>query len=161
VNGWFGGEMRVYYAHAMCIYGHPVERAERRQIKRRFPKCKIIDPGEYEGNLEKKVRGMQYCFELISNCDLLVFSRLYKQITSGVGLEISYALSKGIRVYELCGKRLKEIKRPRSCLSRQSTVQLYRIWRINEWRRQKAAHLVMSPAEIHREIDEIKKLKRK
>jgi len=121
--------MRIYYAHAICTYGARIEKAERKRIKVCFPKCRIVDPGNYEGNLEKRANGMKYCFELIRDCDALVFSRLLKKITSGVGLEIRYALSKGIRVYELCGREVKSIKRPLRYLSRKNTIDLYWRWR--------------------------------
>lgn len=148
--------MKVYYAHAMCTYGNLIERAERKRIRARFARCRIVDPGEYEGNPEKKAKGMEYCCELIRNCDVLVFSRLLREITSGVGLEIGYALTKGIRVYELRSHHFKVIKKPPHYLSRESTVQLYRIWRMNEWRRQNAVALT-TPKEINQEVKEIKK----
>jgi hypothetical protein len=113
----------------MCTYGTSTEKAERRRIRSSFPKYKIIDPGEYKGNIEKQIKGMQYCFELIDNCDQLVFSRLLKEITAGVGLEIKYALSKNIQVYELVGKRVKTIKKPMRHLSRLESIRLFRVWR--------------------------------
>jgi nucleoside 2-deoxyribosyltransferase len=148
--------MKVYYAHAMCTYGNPIERAESKRIRARFAGCRVVDPGEYEGNPEKKTKGMEYCCKLIRNCDVLVFSRLLKEITSGVGLEIGYALTNGIRVYELRGHHFKVIKKPPHYLSRESTIQLYRIWRMNEWRRQDAVALMMTPKEINQEVKEIK-----
>lgn len=36
--------MRVYYSHAMWTYGKPIESVERKQIRNRFPKCRIVDP---------------------------------------------------------------------------------------------------------------------
>jgi hypothetical protein len=127
--------MRIYYAHAICTYGTQTERAERKVIRARFPKCRIIDPGNYEGNIEKRTKGMSYCFGLIAKCDVLVFARLLNQITSGVGLEIVHALSKGISVYELDGQRVKTIKKKLPFLSREATVDLYNVWRLNEWRK--------------------------
>ncbi|HKM78952.1 MAG TPA: hypothetical protein VJZ03_07725, partial [Candidatus Bathyarchaeia archaeon] len=99
--------IRIYHAHAMCTYGTRIARAERKQIRTRFPRAKIIDPDKYEGNIEKKIKGMKYCFELIKKCDALVFSRLLKKVTAGVGLEVRYALANHIRVYELRDEQIK------------------------------------------------------
>ena len=150
--------MKVYYAHALCTYGNPIERAERKQIRVKFPRCTIVDPGEYEGNPEKKAKGMAYCCKLISGCDALVFSRLFREITSGVGLEIGYALSKRIRVYELQFSRFKVVTKAPNYLSRESTVKVYQIWRLNEWRKQHAVTQVMTQREICNEVKEIKRL---
>lgn len=122
--------MRIYYAHAKCTYGSPTEKTEKKQIKAVFPKCKIIDPGKHEGNIEKTTKEMKYCYGLISTCDALVFSRLLRRITSGVGKEIKYALRNGIRVYELRGKNFKSIKKSLPYLSRKNTIRLYRRWRL-------------------------------
>lgn len=122
-------DMRIYFAHALCTYGYPIEKAERKQIRNSFPRCKIIDPGSYEGNPEKSLKGMNFCYELIDTCDMLVFSRLLGKVTSGVGVEIRYALSKSIRVYELHSKSVKSIKKPVRYLSREKTRHLFRVWR--------------------------------
>ena len=126
--------MRVYYSHAICTYRTQTEKAERKQIRARFPKYKIIDPGEYEGNIEKTLGGMEYCFQLIRSCDALIFSRLKTKITAGVGKEINYALRNGVRVYELRGKHVKSIREPVAYLSRKRTVRLYSLWRLEQLR---------------------------
>lgn len=135
--------MRIYHAHALCTYGTRTEKAERKRIRAKFPKCRIVDPGQYEENFEKQIKGMKYCFELIRDCDALVFSRLLKQVTAGVGLEIRYALSRGKRVYELSGKRFLLVRKPLPYLSRKSSRNLFRIWRINEWRKSRGIDRMM------------------
>jgi hypothetical protein len=127
--------MRIYHAHALCTYGTRTEKVERRQIKAKFPRCKIVDPGQFENSVEKQVKGMKYCFELIRDCDALVFSRLLKKVTAGVGVEIRYALSHSIRVYELRGKSVRRVTKPLRYLSREDSRDLFRTWRTNEWRR--------------------------
>jgi hypothetical protein len=126
--------MRIYYAHALITYRTQTEKAERKQITARFPKCEIIDPGEYEGNIEKTLGGMEYCFQWIRSCDALIFSRLKTKITAGVGREINYALRNGVKVYELHDKRVKSIRKPVTYLSRKRTRRLYSSWRLEQWR---------------------------
>jgi hypothetical protein len=124
--------MRIYHAHALCTYGTQTERAERRQIRATFPKCKIVDPGQFENSVEKQVKGMKYCFELIRDCDALVFSKLLKKVTTGVGLEIRYALAHHIRVYELKGKSIRQVTKPLRYLSRKHSRDLFRTWRMEK-----------------------------
>ena len=118
--------MRMYYAHAKPSYGTLTERAEQGQIKTRFAEYEIIDPGKYEGNVEKqRMGGLNYCFQLIDGCQALTYSRWKNKITAGVGKEINYALSKNMPVYELRGKRVKAIHRPVTYLSLDATMRLY------------------------------------
>ncbi len=120
--------MRLYYAHAMCLYGTDLEKEEVESILKGFPNHEIVDPGEHDGNPEKSRAGMKYCFNLIDGCDALVFSRLLGKVTAGVGLEISHALSKGIPVHELRNGEFKPIHRPVAYLSRDETIRHYEFW---------------------------------
>lgn len=119
--------MRIYHSHAMKIYGTPQERLEALLIKRQFPGCMIVNPGTMQTNQEKQIRGMDYCLELVEACDSLVFSRYQKEITSGVGMEVNHALSKGKPVYELQGLNIVQIDQPVQYLSREATVTKYRL----------------------------------
>jgi len=121
--------MKIYYAHAICLYGTKHERDEKSRIKKRFPKAKIIDPGSYENNLEKFIGGMNYCLELVDKCDVLVFTRLLGKITAGVGKEINYALSKKKKVFELINDNFIKVSKPVTYLSRLNTILLYEKWR--------------------------------
>ena len=38
---------------------------------------------------------MAYCLRLVEQCDVLVFSRIMKKVTCGVGKEVNHALKKG------------------------------------------------------------------
>jgi len=121
--------MRLYYAHAMVLYGTEIEKAETEIIRTRLPGCELVDPGEYEGNPEKSEQGMQYCFKLIDGCDALAFSKLLGKITSGVGLEANYALSKYMPVYFIDGNSLSRITKRVSYLTREDTWKHYDFWR--------------------------------
>jgi hypothetical protein len=121
--------MRVYYAHAMVLYGTDLEKAEAEIIKARLPGYEVVDPGESEGNPEKDEQGMRYCFKLIDGCDALAFSRLMGKITSGVGLEIDYALSRYKSVYSIEGNGLSRVTRRVSYLTREATLKHYDFWR--------------------------------
>ena len=87
--------MKIYYAHAMCIYGTDDEKEEILKIKNLFPDHAIVDPGTYASNPDKREEGMEYCKKLVFGCDKLVFTRLLGKITSGVELEINHALKSG------------------------------------------------------------------
>lgn len=125
-SGEVTDNMRIYYSHAMVTYGTITEKTEKRRIKARFMHYKIIDPGTYEDNAEKRRKGMNYCLQLIDDCDALIFSRCMNSITAGVGKEVNYALSKGIPVYELSGKRVESVCKRVAYLPRVKTRELYR-----------------------------------
>ena len=127
--GLAGRGLKLYYAHAMCIYGTELEEEERKQIAEKFPGYEIVDPGEYEGNPEKSRNGMKYCFGLIKDCNALVFSKLLSKVTAGVGLEVTFALSKGIPVFELGSNGFRLVKKPVPYLSRDETITHYEFWR--------------------------------
>jgi len=120
--------MDIYYAHAMCIYGTDDEEIEINHIKINFPELKIVDPGSYANNPQKRKEGMEYCKKLVTNCDALVFTRLLGKITSGVGIEIHHALSQNKPVYELENGKVKIIKTPPKYISREETIALYLDW---------------------------------
>lgn len=125
--------MKIYYAHAMCIYGTDDEKIELEQIQESFPEHSIVDPGSYASNPEKQDGGMEYCKKLVSNCDKLVFSRLLGKITAGVGIEINHALELGKMVYELKDNKVKQIKKPVKYISRADTISLYGKYRMKKF----------------------------
>jgi hypothetical protein len=51
------------------------------------------------------------------------------KVTAGVGLEVNYALSKGIPVYELRNAKLERTTRTVRYLSREETLRHYDFWR--------------------------------
>lgn len=102
--------MKIYYAHCMCIYGSDDEEEEINFIKLNFPNSTIIDPGFYANNLDKQRDGMEYCKNLVSTCDGLIFTRLLGKVTAGVGLEIHHALEHNKQVYELKNGKIKQVK---------------------------------------------------
>lgn len=124
--------MKIYYAHAMCIYGTDDEKEEILQIKDNFPDHLIVDPGTYANNPEKRNGGMEYCLNLVSVCDILVFTRLLGKITAGVGLEINHALDSGKFVYALKKDKIKQIKKQVKYISRKNTITLYTKYRIKK-----------------------------
>ena len=120
---------RVYYAHAMVLYGTDVEKVEAQVIKGQLQGYELVDPGDYEGNSEKSRQGMEYCFKLIDGCHALAFSRLLGKITAGVGLEVNYALSKYKPVYSIEGDKLTRVTREVNYLTREATLRHYEFWR--------------------------------
>ena len=125
--------MKIYYAHAMCIYGTDDEKNEIQQIRQNFPDHSIVDPGTYANNPEKRRDTMEYCKKLVSGCDKLVFTRLFGKITAGVGIEINHALESGKIVYELKNKKTKQIKKPVKYISRKDTISLYGKYRMKKF----------------------------
>ncbi len=113
----------------MCIYDSPTEDREKAMIQKVFPTHEIVDPGTYDDNAEKDVRGMEYCFELVEKCDQLIFSRCLGKVTCGVGVEIERALKSGKPVFELVGDTVKPTQEVPRYLSREETLALYAEWR--------------------------------
>jgi len=115
----------VYYSHAMPLYGTPKEAYEKSQIRKNIPTVKIVDPGTYQNNPEKRRDGMDYCLKLVKDCDGLVFSKYRGKITAGVGKEVNYAIEIKIPVYELNGDKLHKIEKSVEYLSILDTLVMY------------------------------------
>jgi hypothetical protein len=113
----------------MCIYGTDYEKEEIALIRKHLPDYQIVDPGSFQTNAEKSREGMRYCFRIIDGCHALIFSRLLGKVTAGVGLEVNYAISKPIPVYELQGGGIGQVSRPIRFLSREDTLKHYDFWR--------------------------------
>jgi len=124
--------MEIYYAHAMCIYGSDDEKEEINHITINFPESKIVDPGSYANNPQKRKDGMEYCKKLVNTCDAVVFTKLMSKITSGVGIEIHHALLQNKSVYELKNGKILVVKTPPKYISRDETIVLYRKWRMRK-----------------------------
>lgn len=125
---------RVYYAHAICIYGRPDERKELSCIRKKIRRAKVINPARYAGHPEKQLDTVGFCLKLVDNCDVVVFSRLLGQITAGVGKEVNHALKTGKAVFELNGSEMKPVSRRVKYVSRAATRRLYREYRFSAWR---------------------------
>jgi len=125
--------MKIYYAHAMCIYGTDDEEKVLLHVKKNFPNHTIVDPGSYANNPEKRSGTMDYCKKLVSGCDALVFTRLLSKITAGVGVEINHALEEKKFVYELKDGKIKQITKPVKYISRNDTISLYGKYRIKQF----------------------------
>ena len=121
--------MRIYYAHAKCIYGTSRERQEKKCIRTCFPNCAMVNPSRYEAEFSKSGLGMDYWFGHIDRCDSLIYSRLMGRVTAGVGEEIRYALSARKAVYELEKGKARRIRRPVKHVSIDETLHLFQIWR--------------------------------
>lgn len=124
--------MKIYYSHAIPLYGTELEVLEKQQILKNFPDAKIIDPGSFQNNPEKRLGGMEYCLNLVEKCNGLVFTRFLNKITAGVGKEINHALKKRLQVHELKNGHVRKIRKPVRYLTREETVKLYRMWRLKE-----------------------------
>lgn len=120
---------RVYYAHAMCMYGRKEEREELRAIRTAHPRATVVNPGKYQNHPEKLADTMGFCLKLVAESDTVVFSRLLGKITAGVGKEVNHALRLGKPVYEVLKGKLVRRSRSVRYVSRSSTIRLYRAWR--------------------------------
>jgi len=119
----------LYYAHAMCLYGHYHEDAELELIRAGFPGHRIVNPAGYDDHPAKRRDTLGFCFRLIDKADVVVFSRLLGKVTAGVGAEVRYALEAGKPVFEIRDGRLVAVKRPVRFIGRDATVALYREFR--------------------------------
>ncbi|MDA4112501.1 MAG: hypothetical protein OK474_00440 [Thaumarchaeota archaeon] len=124
--------LQVYYAHAMCLYGTALEKAEMLAIAAHLPGCEIVNPRTLQrdgGKDEGKDEGMEYWFGLIDGCDALVFSRLLNTVTAGVGLEVNHALTRPIPVHELYHGNMVKVATPVQFLTREETLKHFEFWR--------------------------------
>lgn len=120
---------RVYYAHAMCLYGRFDEQQELRLIRQTFRRASIVNPADYDGHPEKRADTVGFCLTLIDGCGIVVFSRCLGKITAGVGKEVNHALKTGKKVFELkAGKMVLRTRRV-NYISRIATISLYRKYR--------------------------------
>lgn len=126
---WPSTNRKVYYAHAMCLYGQPEEAQELARIRLRFCGGKIVNPAEYNGHPEKVQDGVKFCLKLVARCGVIVFSRLLGKVTAGVGKEVNHALSIGKPVFELRPGEFRPRRRPVQYLTRAQTKRLYKVWR--------------------------------
>ena len=124
--------MKIYYSHAMTIYGTEIETNEKLLILKNIPNANIVDPGSFQNNIRKQKEGMSYCLRLVEKCHSLVFTRFLNKITAGVGLEVNHALKKDMPVYELRKDKLRKISKPVTYLSRDDTNRLYRKWGLKQ-----------------------------
>jgi len=125
---------RIYYAHALCMYGWPAERAELRHIKREFRGWVIVNPGTYQDHPEKRLDTMGFCLRLVDAVDAVVFSRIEGKISCGVGKEVNHALKRRKPVYELRDGKLIRCRRRVRYVPRQRVVSLYERWRLTQYR---------------------------
>src|SRR5262245_4586900 len=102
----------LYFAHAMPIYGEPEEAMQLGQIKNKFTGHKVVNPALYSNQPEKRKDTMAFCYKLIDGCDKLVFTQWRNVITSGVGLEVNYALNKGKQVFKLSNNKFIRVTKP-------------------------------------------------
>lgn len=99
--------LRIFYSHAMKLYGTTAEAREISEIERRFPGCVIVNPGKYQkSGTETSREEMEYFLKLVDACDCLVFSMFSNTITIGVEEEVNHALSAKKQVYQLRRGRL-------------------------------------------------------
>lgn len=124
--------MKIYYSHAMPLYGTEEELNEKQRIVKNIPNVTIVDPGSFQTNIQKRKEGMNYCLKLVEKCHGLVFTRFLNKITAGVGLEVNHALKNGMPVHELRKDKLRKISKPVTYLSRDDTKRLYRTWRFKQ-----------------------------
>ncbi len=120
---------KIYYAHAMCLYGEPEEHQELTSIRRKFRGSRIVNPADYDGHPDKRRDGVKFCLRLVEGCNTVVFSRLLDKVTAGVGKEVNHALKVGKPVFELVSGRFVRQTRPVRYISRPATIDLYQKWR--------------------------------
>lgn len=90
----------AYYAHSIKIYDKPEEKEELDFISKLY---RVINPAI-------NYSGMEQCFRLIDNCDVVIFSEYKEHIGRGVHSEVKYALSNNKPVFLLRRKILYECK---------------------------------------------------
>lgn len=125
---------RVYYAHAICMYGWPAERRELTTIRRTFRGSRIVNPAAYSDHPEKRRDTMGFCLRLVEESDAVVFSRLLGKVTSGVGKEVNHALRLGKPVFEVAAGKVVRRRSRVTFIRRGATISLYDRWRLEQYR---------------------------
>lgn len=98
----------AYYAHPITDYGTELEK----RVLRHLEKCgfMVINPNNPITDLEYKLakttggfdRAMAVFYDLINRCDVVAFTPFHDgMISSGVKLELEYALNLGLPVLEV------------------------------------------------------------
>ena len=84
---------KLYFAHSKLIYDTDLEKQQLELIEQKFPKYEIISP-----NVNIVFSGMIGCFQIIEDCQLLIFSTIDNFIGKGVHSEIEFAKNIGIKI---------------------------------------------------------------
>jgi DNA polymerase-3 subunit epsilon len=98
---------QIYYAHSMSIYGKKQEKKELKLIKQAFPGAEIINPAKYERKWKKDSGKeiMKKCLDLLSKCDIVIFSALEYDggffVGRGVYIEVKFAEELNKKIYFL------------------------------------------------------------
>ena len=125
---------RLYYAHAMCMYGWAAERRELLFIRRKFRGRRIVNPAAYRDHPEKRRDQIGFCLRLVARSHCVVFSRILGKVTAGVGKEVNHALRLGKPVYEVAAARVVRRQRPVRYISPRASRALYEKWRLQQYR---------------------------
>lgn len=120
--------VKVYYAHAICIFGSAQEQQELSWIRIAFKDADVVSPSDPKFHWQKATRNIPFFLDLVDTCDTLVFSRLYGEITAGVGQEVNRALEKGKLVYELSDGAVARVTTLVAAISPEATRVLYHKW---------------------------------
>lgn len=115
----FGKYKYVYYAHCVAIYDCTQETEDMAVLRTLFPNHVIYNPNNPEAVKCYNVYGMQYFFDIVGSCEVLVFRALPDgHITAGVADEIQCALDNHIPVIEMPSlfKRRLDIDQTKSYL---------------------------------------------
>jgi hypothetical protein len=115
----------IYYAHPMKLYGTPWEQKELAQIRKRFPRRRIVNPASYEEHPEKLRDTVGFCLKLVEGCEIIVFRRFFGKVTAGVGKEVNHAVKLGKPVYEIANGRFRRVNKHQAYISRARTNKLY------------------------------------
>ena len=106
--------MNIYYAHPLNLYNTKQEERDMDSLRMIFEGSTIVNPNNPETDaLYKTTWSMQVFFDIIKECDLLVFRAIPSgQITAGVAAEINVAIEYGIPVLELPSMIFSRIMSP-------------------------------------------------
>lgn len=95
--------MKIYYAHHIWKYGTPIEDYELDCIKKKFDGAEIINPHTSLSQDKPEAEILQEAYDIIKNCDVLVFSTVSGMIGHGVFNEVMVAANSGVEIYQLEG----------------------------------------------------------
>lgn len=100
--------MKIYYAHSRMKYNTMIEQYEIALIRQKFSDAEIINPNGTVDQTAGEEAIMEECYDLIDNCDALVFSSISGVIGKGVYYEIAEACACGIEPYKIENLSIRE-----------------------------------------------------
>ena len=89
--------LKVYYAHPVETYDTIRERKEVEFIKKFFPNAEVVNPADFQDLTGISHGDMDFFFQLIDTCDLVIYSDLGGFVRLGLLMKLNMLYVKANR----------------------------------------------------------------